>query len=125
MNGGFDGAPQFCRHAGLSAEPAMEGAFEIADAFLHGAVVAWTGRRIVQREHGVTCQQLIDVLVVERGAVIPFEEQRRTVSLKEFFEVVGDLPAIEPMTDQRFKTVTGSQVLHGDDLPVAIFGGVK
>src|SRR5208283_2622044 len=67
---------------------------EIANAFLFGPIVARAGRRIVQRQHPVACQEFIHVLIVEGGTIVAFEQQRRPMLPKELFDMLGDQKSV-------------------------------
>ena len=82
-----------------------QGGFEVADAFLHGAVVARTMWRTVQVEHAEAGQDFIHMVVVERRAVVAFEDQGRAVFAEEAFEMAGDLLAIELVSDEWAKAI--------------------
>ena len=65
MDGCFDSVEEPERGGGGRGQALIQRALEVTDAFFHGAVVAGQGRRIVERQHGVTGEQGVEMLVVE------------------------------------------------------------
>ena len=107
----------------------MEGAlvqsgFKVADAFFHGAIVAWVSRWIVERQYPISGQHLINFAAVEGRAVVALEEQGRAVLFESGFEEGGDLRAVLGGTDDGIDAVARGQVVERDDFPAVICGGV-
>jgi len=87
---------------------------EFADAFFDGTVVRRVIRRAVERDHATLSQQLIDNVMIEDAAIIPLEEEGQAVPGEEVAEVSGNLMTRWVECDQRFKAITGSEILGGD-----------
>lgn len=74
--------------------------FEIADALFHGAIVTGISRWIVERQHPIMGQHLINFAAVEGRTVVTLEEQRRAMLFESGFEEGGDLRAIFDRADE-------------------------
>ena len=82
-------------------QPLIQGGFQVANALFLRSVVAGKVRRVVQWQHAEAGHDGIHMLIIEGRAVVAFEEQWCAVLPEQAFEMGGDLPAIEPVTDQR------------------------
>ena len=105
MGGEFHGQGEGGRCAGRGVEPLIQGGLQIADAFFFRAIVAGKVRWIVEGQHAEAGEHGIHGVVIKGGAVIAFEEQRRAVLAEEFFQVGGDLAAVEAIGDEGRKAV--------------------
>lgn len=85
-----------------------------ANAFFDSAIVTRVIGGAVERENVPASQDGIDGFIVKDGAVIPFEDQWRTVPFEKFFEVLGDLLASKLESGQRSKAMGAGQVLSSD-----------
>lgn len=126
MGSDFDGQGQIRRHARQGWLPLGQSGLEVADAFFHAAIVAGQMGWIIQGQHAEAGHHLIHLLVIKRGTVVAFEEQRRTVLTEEAFQMPCDLATVQPVGDQRPEAIARGQLLHGNDLAagITVLGGV-
>jgi hypothetical protein len=99
--------------------------FEFADAVFDGPVVAGIADGAVEGDDAVAVEEGIDLRGVEDAAIVPFEQQGRTVFPEETLQLMGGLVSVEVVGEQGFELVSGGQVLNdgmGEAMPGGIFG---
>ncbi len=86
--------------------------FKVLDRVFDGAVVAGVMRGAVERNDQVLGEHVVDLGTVEIGAVVTFEEQRRTVLVEELLEMIGNVFAFELKGKERLEAVARGEVLR-------------